>query len=124
MNAVAIAVLLFSVTACSQHSQIDVKEMGVLEGKVSIGPLHGGPSRIDQTESDVPPELYAAHKIGPDADQTIRIVIDLKDVPMELQAPTGSFSAVISAPAAITQEVTIREGQTVQLDININAGMR
>ncbi|HET6267434.1 MAG TPA: hypothetical protein VFG11_06920, partial [Acidobacteriota bacterium] len=37
-------------------------DTGILEGKVTIGPLYPGPTRVDQTES-APTAMFASHKI-------------------------------------------------------------
>jgi hypothetical protein len=105
---------------------------GSIEGRVTIGPLRPGPVRADQTEPEVPPELFASHKLvilSPDG-KTIIIESKLDSKGnYKVDVPAGTYLVDVQ-PHDIgmgnftAQSVVVEAGKTVRHDIDIDTGMR
>src|SRR6185503_1370293 len=58
-----ISTFLILLTCCTHKNMTTETKSSSIEGRVTIGPLRPGPVRVDQPEPEVPPELFASHKI-------------------------------------------------------------
>lgn len=107
-------------------------ETGILEGKVTIGPLYPGPARVDQTEP-APTEMYSSHKIvilGEDGKTKIKeVAIDSRGN-YKVELKPGDYS-VDFTPHDIgfkrsnpPKRVTIKAGQTTKQNFDLDTGIR
>ena len=107
--------------------------MGIIEGKVTIGPLRPGPVRINQPEPEVPPEMFASHKIvilsEDQSSQVAETKIDSKGN-FRVDVPAGNYFITFS-PHDIgfkqsnpPHSVSVQAGQTTHFDLDIDTGMR
>jgi hypothetical protein len=112
---------------------IGVPAVGFVEGRVTIGPLLPGPERIDQTPPPIPPEMFAQYVIRVYRSDGTTKVVDAKinsDGTYRIGLGPGSY--MIGAERSDggrmfgggLQPIEIQSGQTVQLDINIDTGLR
>ena len=107
------------------------KEYGVLEGHVTIGPL--SPVQREGEAEPVPaPEVYAARQIVVFNEsvsvEVVRIQID-SDGNYRAELPAGEYvvdinHSGIDSAAGLPATVVIEPGSTVQLDIDIDTGIR
>lgn len=105
---------------------------GVLQGHVSIGPLHGGPVRTEDLNATVPPELYAERPLLIYAENGESLLHQVNvnaagDYWVEL--PPGRYVVSITLPGRersgnVPAAVEIRAGETTLLDIAIDTGLR
>ena len=119
-------------SGCAHQSMPSDTKSGSIEGQVTIGPLRPGPVRVDQPEPEVPPELFASHKIvvlSQDGKTTIlESKLDSKGN-YKVDVPAGTYLVDVQ-PHDIgmgrftPQEVVVEAGQTVRHDIDIDTGMR
>jgi hypothetical protein len=103
---------------------------GILEGNVTIGPIC--PVEHPGTPCPVPCELYQARKVliynssetkliaEADIDCTGNYSTELKPGMYTIDITRDSFGHVSSVP----QKIEIKEGQTVELNIDIDTGIR
>ena len=104
---------------------------GVLEGRVTIGPLTPV-ERAGVPTPTVPPEVYAARSIDIfQADGTTRVV-NVKissDGTYHVKLPPGTYVVNIAKTGIdrgtdLPKTVTLASGQTTRLDIDIDTGIR
>jgi hypothetical protein len=126
-------ILLTFVTGCAHKAMPpEMKSNGWIEGRVTIGPLRPGPVRADQQEPEVPPELFASHKLvvlSQDGNtKVVETKIDSKGY-YKVSVPAGTYLVDVQ-PHDIgmgrftPQEATVEAGKTIQHDIDIDTGMR
>lgn len=107
-------------------------ERGILQGRVTIGPLRPGPVHLDQPEPEPPPELFEKHKVAvltADGKKEIaRVALDAKGN-YRIELPPGDY-LVDFVPHDIglrqmpAESVNIQPGQTTILNLDIDTGMR
>ncbi len=103
---------------------------GELTGKVNIGPLT--PVERPGVTPTVPPEVYQARKIMvyDSAGKTLVRRVDIgNDGTYRVTLRSGTYKvdinhAGIDRSAEVPALVTIKDGQTTTLDINIDTGIR
>ena len=106
------------------------KATGILEGHVSIGPLVPV-VRVGEPEPTPAPEVYAGRQIvvfSGSGREIARVQIDGQGN-YRLALPAGSYRvdinhAGIDSAAGLPAEVEILAGQTTQLDVDIDTGIR
>ena len=121
-----LALLLFSAACAGQPA-----ETGILEGHVSVGPLdpvvqEGVP------ESTPSPLIYADRKIVifNEAGQEEVVQVDIEPTgSYRVTLPVGRYTVDINhlgidIAKGFPQQVEIRSGQTTQLDVDIDTGIR
>jgi hypothetical protein len=119
-------ILLVIFGACSGSPQ----ESGFLQGVVSIGPIW--PVETPGTPRPIPPEVYAARKVMVYDGDRIKLIrqVDLSDdghYRVDLKPGTYVIDinhAGIDRSSEVPKQVRIEAGQIVQLDINIDTGIR
>jgi len=124
--------LLILLNGCTHKPMTSDTKSGSIEGRVTIGPLRPGPVHVDQQEPEVPPELFASHKIvvlNQDGKTTIaETKIDSKGN-YKVDVPAGTYLVDVQ-PHDIgmgnftPQEVVVEPGLSAQHDIDIDTGMR
>ena len=112
----------------------DAPAMGFVEGRVSVGPLTPGPQRADETPQPIPPEVFAQYLIRVYQAMGTQPVLDAKINPdgtyrIGLQAGSYMIGAIRADGGRMfggggQQPIEIQSGQTLQLDISIDTGMR
>ena len=121
---VVIIGLLF--TGCSTGTT----ETGTLAGRVTIGPI--SPVEREGEETVVPPQVYAARKIMVYAKSGGKLVkkVDLDNnghyrVELKPGVYTVDINRIgIDSSSDVPKQMTIRAGETVELDIDIDTGIR
>jgi hypothetical protein len=112
-------------SACFQNS-----ETGVLQGKVTIGPLT--PVERPGVTPTVPPEVYQARKVLV-FDNTGKNLIKTVDIDnngnYRVELKTGNYvvdinHAGIDRSSDVPRQIQISPGGTVNLDIDIDTGIR
>lgn len=105
---------------------------GVLQGHVSIGPLHGGPVREEDINATVPSEVYAERPVLVYAEDGMTL---LHQVTLDsagdysIALPAGRYVVGITLPGRDRSEqvpaaIEIHAGETTLLDISIDTGLR
>jgi hypothetical protein len=109
-------------------------EEGTLSGKVSIGPVCGGPERIDDPCKPTP-EMYAAKKIyvytssnkktlvrtiTPDANGKFSVRLPIGSHYIHMDDQPGGVGGITGVPVTIT----IRGGATTTISIDVDTGIR
>lgn len=124
-------VMFVALLACSTYGSAETEKPGVLEGKVTVGPLRPGPSRVDDAEPAVPPELFAKHRIQilTTGNQKVKeVVIDAKGF-FKTELPPGNYLVTLT-PNDIgmrkqpPSRATIISGKTATLNLDFDTGMR
>lgn len=118
-------------TATAVPSGVTNTQMGYLEGHVNIGPL-SPVQRIDQPTPVVPPEVYAARSINIFRSDGTTLVTNVKINSVgnyRVELAPGTYVVAIARSgvdraAGLPTSITIESGQTLQLDISIDTGMR
>jgi len=119
---------------CGSHKnpQPEMKSAGIIQGRLTIGPVCPGPERLDRP-CEPPPEMYAAHRLvvlsADSATKITEIVLDAKGY-YKAELPPGNY-VMDFAPRDIgmsggfipTQFVVERD-KTTNLDLDIDTGMR
>lgn len=133
----SLLLLLSFFLACATHQTQtaqtqDKGNMGTLQGKFSVGPLHPGPQRIDEDNSDAASKMFASHKIvilsAKDKSKIKEVAIDSKGA-YKVDLPAGEYLVDIE-PADIgmrklpPRSVTIQAGKSTNLDLDFDTGMR
>lgn len=103
---------------------------GILTGDVTIGPL--SPVEKEGEDPPVPPEVYEARKIMVYTARGNRLMqrVDIgHDGMYRVELPPGDYLVDINHIGIdhspdVPAEVTIRPGETVRLDIDIDTGIR
>ena len=106
------------------------KGTGVLEGKVTIGPLR--PVEKPGETPTVPPEVYAARKIMvyDRNHQTLVKQVDINDQGYyRIELAPGIYTIDINHVGIdrspdVPKQIEIKAGQTIRLDIDIDTGIR
>jgi len=129
-----LGVLVVLLAGCAEaRAPIGVPPVGFVEGHVTIGPLRPGPERIDQTPEPIPPEVFAQYVIRVYRSDGSTKVLDMKieadgTYRIGLGAGTYWIATVRSDGGRMfggaPQSIEIQSGQTLQLDIDIDTGMR
>lgn len=133
-NQLFAAVLCMGLVNCSSHKnpQQEIKPSGVIQGRLTIGPVCPGPERLDRP-CEPPPEMYAAHRlIVLSADSSAKITeitMDGKGY-YKMELPPGSY-VMDFAPRDVGMPggfpptpFSIEQGKVTQLDLDIDTGMR
>ncbi|MBI4284030.1 MAG: hypothetical protein HY663_06135 [Chloroflexi bacterium] len=113
-------------TACSSETT----ETGTLAGRVTIGPI--SPVQRAGEEEVVPPEAYAARKIMVYDKNGSKLVkqVDLgRDGYYSVKLKPGIYTVDINHGGIdrsrdVPKKIEIRSGETVELDIAIDTGIR
>lgn len=122
-----ILVILFLLAACTSLP----RDMGLLVGKVSIGPLQPV-SREGMPDPTPAPEVYAARKIlvlsSSGRREIARISID-PDGTYQVMLPVGRYQVDIAGSGIdrgidLPATIEILKDQTTRLDIDIDTGIR
>ena len=121
-----LAAVALSTLGCS----LGPKATGTLEGHVSIGPLVPV-LREGEPEPTPAPEVYASRQIvvfSSGGREITRVEIDGQGN-YRVALPAGSYlvdinHAGIDSAAGLPAEVEIMAGQTTQLDVDIDTGIR
>jgi len=103
---------------------------GILQGKVSIGPIC--PVERPGVTCEPPPEAYAARKVvvyGEDGTTLVKVVAIDATGQYRTSLPPGTYvvdinRAGIDRSGDVPKTVMIRAGETVTLDIDIDTGIR
>ncbi len=106
-------------------------QTGTLVGRVTIGPLRPV-ERVGETPPPVPPEVYAARSINILAADGRTLVTNVKinsDGTYNVNLPSGVYVVNIARTGIdrarnLPKTITIESGKTVQLDIDIDTGIR
>jgi hypothetical protein len=104
--------------------------MGVVEGKVTIGPLQ--PVEKPGETPTVPPEVYGARKIMvyDSSHQTLVKQVDIDDQGYyRVELSPGIYTIDINhvgidSSSDVPRQVEVKAGQTITLDIDIDTGIR
>jgi hypothetical protein len=129
-----LSILMFLVflAGCTHKAMTNDTKSGSIEGRITIGPLRPGPVRADQPEPEVPPELFASHKIVVLSQDGKTTIVESKPDSKgnyKVDVPAGTYLVDVQ-PHDIgmgnftPQEVVVEAGQTVHHDIDIDTGMR
>lgn len=113
-------------SACQGSPQ----QTGTLEGYVSIGPIW--PVERPGESRPIPPEVYQARKVMVYDKRGTKLVeeVDLmQDGYYRVELKSGIYVVDINhigidSSSDVPQEVEIRAGETVKLDIDIDTGIR
>src|SRR5512139_3203890 len=111
-------------------------KIGTLEGGVSIGPIFPGPERPDENRP-VPAEVFAARKVTI-YDETGKNLIQTVDIRQIDQGATGYYSVQlrpgvylvdinhvgIDKSADVPKKITLKTGEIVTVNIDIDTGIR
>jgi len=105
---------------------------GTLTGRVTIGPLSPGPVRVGVTPPPIPPEVYAARTIQIFAADGATLVTNVKinpDGTYAVTLPSGNYVVSLARSGIdrardLPKKITVESGKTVQLDIDIDTGIR
>lgn len=134
MKKMWLGLVLLMLAACVEpRAPIGVPPVGFVEGRVTIGPLLPGPERIDQTPPPIPPEAFAQYVIRVYRADGVTKVTEAKinsagTYRIGLQAGSYQIGADRSDGGRMfgggAQPIKIQSGQTVQLNIDIDTGMR
>lgn len=139
-------VAILSLAACESNAQLTPTpsstpavpptsppstQMGILTGRVTIGPLRPV-ERVGETPPPVPPEVYAARSINIFATDGATLVVNVKINPngtYNVNLPPGVYVVNIARTGIdrgrnLPKTITIESGKTVQLDIDIDTGIR
>ncbi len=125
-----IALLVLIVASLVLSSCVaSASQSGVLEGKVTIGPLQ--PVERSGMTPPTPPEVYQARKILVyDEDGRLLHTVDIDNTgSYRVELGLGSYTVDINhvgldRSSDVPKEVEIKSGQTVKLDIAIDTGLR
>lgn len=106
---------------------------GILEGKVTIGPLHPGPVRVGEEEQPIDPAIFAPLRVviyGPDGKEIHQVKLDARGY-YKVELDPGKYLVGITPQkygirpgARIRQEAIIESGKTTKLNIDIDTGIR
>ena len=127
VGAVLLLILLYG---CSQ--QLDSKK-GVLEGKVTIGPLCPNYQGSDTDPKCQPTaETYKARPLAvftPDRSSKVASIEPAEDGTYQLELQAGNYVVDLEkqdslGTGALPATVTINPGETTTLDIDIDTGIR
>lgn len=139
-------VAILSLAACESNAQLTPTpsstpavpptsppstQMGILTGRVTIGPLRPV-ERVGETPPPVPPEVYAARSINIFATDGATLVVNVKINPngtYNVNLPPGVYVVNIARTGIdrgknLPKTITVESGKTVQLDIDIDTGIR
>jgi len=105
---------------------------GTLAGRVTIGPLSPGPVRAGVTPPPIPPEVYTSRTIQIFAADGTALVTNVKinsDGTYSVALPSGNYVVNlarngIDRARGLPKTITIESGKTVQLDIDVDTGIR
>ncbi len=108
-----------------------VSSTGTLTGHVTIGPL-SPVQRVGVTPPPIPPEVYAARTIQIFAADGATLVTNVKINPegtYTVTLPSGNYVVNIARSGidrarGLPKTITIANGKIVQLDIDIDTGIR
>ena len=131
ISLVTLAGVILVASAC----QITI-QMGTLQGGVTIGPVFPGPERLDE-HRPVPPEVFAARKVMV-YDETGKSLVQTVDIRQIDQGATGYYSVQlkpgsylvdinhigIDISGNVPKKITIKAGETVIIDLDIDTGIR
>ena len=109
---------------------------GTLEGGVSIGPVFPGPERPDENRP-VPAEVFAARKVTV-YDETGKSLVQTVDIRQIDQRATGYYSVQlrpgvymvdinhvgIDKSADVPKKITLKAGEIVTVNLDIDTGIR
>ena len=125
------AVSTITVTACRT-----TYDTGQLQGGVTIGPVFPGPEQPGDSRP-VPPEVFAARKVMvyDESGKTLLWQVDINQIN---QGVTGYYSILlkpgtyivdinhvgIDRSGNVPQKITIKEGQTITINLDIDTGIR
>lgn len=106
--------------------------VGFLEGSVSIGPLRGGPVSVGAVPASPPPEACTSRGVVVRTSDTaveVARVGFLPDCTYRVPLPAGTYQVDLPArgierSADLPAVVTITPGQTTQLNLRIDTGIR
>ena len=133
-NQLLAAVLCMGIVNCAAHKnpQQEMKPSGIIQGRLTIGPVCPGPERLDRP-CEPPPEMYAAHRLivlsADTSTKIMEITMDAKGY-YKAELPPGAY-VMDFAPRDIGMPggfpptpFVIEPGKTSQLDLDIDTGMR
>lgn len=126
------AIIAPTATRVSAPTPARSANSGTLTGRVTIGPLRPGPARVGETPQPIPPEVYAARTIQLFAADGKTLVTNVKinpDGTYSVDLPTGNYvvnlaRTGIDRAQGLPKNITIEAGKTIQLDIDIDTGIR
>ena len=115
-------------SGCAHKSMPSDTKSGSIEGQVTIGPLRPGPVRVDQPEPEVPPELFASHKIvvlSQDGKTTIvESKLDSKGN-YKVDVPAGTYTLSLLLPRGDTwARCVLPSNLRVESLVDINPALR
>ena len=126
--------LVWLITICACSSQTAAPGTGTLRGQVSVGPL----SPVEQvdpnggTPTPVPPEIYTSRSVNiyqEDGTTLVKNVPFNGDGSYSVDLPPGTY--VVALPQEgiefskeLPQAVTIETGKTIELNFEIDTGIR
>ena len=127
------AVAILGLTGCSTGGLADNGQMGVLRGNVTIGPIW--PVERPEGNPPIPPEVYEARKIMVYDEQGTKLIEQVDIVPGDeygyyrIELKAGKYivdinSIGIDRSAQVPAEIEITPGQTLQLDMDVDTGIR
>ena len=129
-------ILLVATLGCSstsgvENGDLDLAGGGTLAGRVSIGPIC--PVEREDEPCPVPPAVYAGVDVlvlaEPGGDLIARVDLD-DEGRYRMELPEGSYRVTLEHGLGIppgvspTHVITIRQGETTELDFEIDTGIR
>lgn len=105
---------------------------GTLAGRVTIGPLSPGPVRLGITPPPIPPEVFAARTIQIYASDGATLVTSVKinsNGTYSVTLPPGNYVVDLARNGIdrgrdLPKKIQIEPSKSVQLDIDIDTGIR
>ena len=127
LRTAVILLFLLSLTACS----FSTREVGVLEGQVTIGPLQPA-IQVGEQPPTPSPDVYAAREIVVYKKNGVTEFTRLEIGPTGIyqgELPVGVYVVDINrigidSADNLPLEITISANRTIRLDINIDTGIR
>ena len=127
------AVFSLLLIACSDGGLPDSVQMGVLEGRVTIGPIW--PVEPPGGSPPIPPEVYEARKIMVYDEHRTKLIEQVDIVPNEhygsyrIELTPGTYVVDINYVGIdhsgdVPRVIEIQPGQTVEVNIDIDTGIR
>jgi len=127
------AVLGLLLTACSGGDPVDISQKGILQGNVTIGPIW--PVEQPGGNPPIPPEVYESRKVMVYDERGTTLIKQVDIIPQgdyglyRVELDAGRYTVDINRLGVdhsgdVPADIEIVPGQTVDLDIDIDTGIR
>ena len=127
------AMLVLLLTACGGDDPVDGSQKGILQGNVTIGPIW--PVEQPGGNPPVPPEVYESRKVMVYDERGTTLIEQVDIIPhgdygyYSVELDAGRYTVDINRlgidhSGDVPAGIEIAPGQTIDLDIDIDTGIR